>query len=141
VWPVADHKLDELARIEFTGSLAEAFGRYAWALREISQRWDAELGMAASDVRAALMAIRGQVQTRWDRMDSEQILKAPNKATFAMLYSPAERRIKAWRVARRLRRAQTLVAAVTKCAERLPREYAKQFLQGHHKDGKGGGSA
>lgn len=132
-----EHRIDELATIDFTGSLTEAFGRYAWALRELSQHWDAELGLAAADVRAALTVVRGQVQTGWDRMDAQQVMHAPHRATLAMLYSPAERRVKAWRVARRLRRAQTLVANLTKRAEALPREYAKHFLQNlpqHEKD-------
>jgi hypothetical protein len=101
-----DRKLDELARIEFTGSLTEAFGTYAAVLRDVSARWDAELGLASADVRAALVSRRGQ----WLGLDA------------------AARRVRAWRVARRLRRAQTLVASVTKRAEQFPKAYAKQFL-------------
>jgi len=101
-----DRRLDELARIEFTGSLGEAFGRYAHQLREVSTRWDTELGLASTDVRAALTSMR----TRWLGLDA------------------AARRVKARRVARRLRRAQTLVAGLGKRAEQFPKEYAKQFL-------------
>lgn len=135
---MADHKLDELARIEFTGSLAEAFGDYARAWRELSQRWEVELGLAAGDVRAALLALKVRRTA-----SLEQVLAAPHREAFALLYSPAERRVKAWRVARRLRRAQTLVASITKYAEAFPREYAKQFLQASKdgKGGKGGGAA
>jgi hypothetical protein len=100
-----DRRLDELARVEFTGSLGEAFGRYGWALREVSKRWDTELGLASTDVRAALTSIR----TGWLGLDA------------------ASRRLKARRVARRLRRAQTLVADLTRRAEKFPREYARQF--------------
>jgi hypothetical protein len=101
-----DRKLDELASVEFEGSLEEAFGRYARALRELSRRWDTELGLASTDVRAALVAMRG----RWLSMDR------------------ATRKTRARRVARRLRRAQTLAAGVTARAERFPREYARHFL-------------
>lgn len=101
-----DRRLDELAKIEFTGSLGESFGHYAATLRAVSTRWDTELGLASTDVRAALTSMR----TRWLGLDA------------------AARRMKARRVARRLRRAQTLVAGVTKRAERFPKEYAKQFL-------------
>ncbi|HEX6353222.1 hypothetical protein [Actinophytocola sp.] len=101
-----DRKLDELARVEFTGSLGEAFGRYAAELRELSTRWDTELGLASTDVRAALSSMR----MRWLGLDA------------------ASRRVKAWRVARRLRRAQTLVAGVSECSERFVKEYAKQFM-------------
>ena len=103
---MSDRRLDELAGIEFTGSLGEAFGRYASALRTLATRWDAELGLASTDARAALVSMR----TRWLGLDA------------------ASRRVKARRVARRLRRAQALAAILTKHAERFPREYAKQFL-------------
>jgi hypothetical protein len=107
--------LDELAGVEFVGSLSEVFGDYAAALREVSTRWDTELGLASTDVRAALTSLR----TRW--LDA------------------ASRRVKARRVARRLRRAQTLVASVTKCAERFPKEYAKQFMTPEAAKKKAGG--
>lgn len=101
-----NRRLDELARVEFTGSLGEAFGRYAHALRAVGARWDTELGLASADARKALVSMRG----RWLGLDA------------------AARRVKARRVARRLRRAQTLVASLTKRAEQLPKEYARQFL-------------
>lgn len=112
-----DRKLDELAKVEFTGSLGEAFGLYAAAWREVSTRWDTELGLAATDVRAALTSVR----TRWFGLDT------------------VERRVKARRVARRLRRAQTLVASLTRCAERFPREYARQFMTPEAAKRKAGG--
>jgi hypothetical protein len=99
--------LDELARIEFTGSLGEAFGRYAHALRGVASRWDTELGLASTEVRAALTALR---RGHWLGLDV------------------AARRVRARRVARRLRRAQTLVASVGKRAEQFPKQYARQFL-------------
>lgn len=101
-----DRRLDELASIEFTGSLGEAFGRYAYVLRDVAMIWDIELGMASTDVRAALTAMRAH----------------------GLGLDAATRRIKARRVARRLRRAQALIASVTKRAEQFPKEYAKQFL-------------
>jgi hypothetical protein len=115
-----DRQIHELATVEFTGSLTEAFGRYAWALREVSTRWDTELGLASTDVRAALTAVR-----------------RPDALEWTMLWPVAVLKVKAWRVARRLRRAQTLVASITKRAERFPREYALLFLQGVD-GGKGG---
>lgn len=102
----SERKLDELAKVEFTGSLGEAFGHYAHALRTVSRRWDTELGLASTDVRAALTSMR----TRWLGLDA------------------AARRVKARRVARRLRRAQVLAASLAKRAEQFPKEYAKQFL-------------
>lgn len=101
-----DRRLDELAKVEFVGSLGEAFGRYGWALRQLSTRWDTELGLASTDVRAALVSMRA----RWLGLDA------------------AARRLKARRVARRLRRAQTLAANLAKKAELFPKEYARQFL-------------
>jgi hypothetical protein len=101
-----DRRLDELAKVEFTGSLSEAFGNYAAAWREVSRRWDTELGLASTDVRAALTLRR----FHWLGLDM------------------ATRRGRARRVARRLRRAQTLVGSLTRCAERFPKEYAKQFM-------------
>jgi hypothetical protein len=101
-----DRRLDELARIEFVGSLNEAFGHYATALQKIAARWDAELGLAAADARKALGSTRG----RWLGLDA-----------------PA-RRVRARRVARRLRRAQTLAASVGKHARQFPREYQRHFM-------------
>jgi hypothetical protein len=92
-----DRRLDELAKVEFTGSLGEAFGRYAWVLRAVSTRWDTELSLASADAKAALTALQSGGS-------------------------------KAKKVARRLRRAQTLAAGLAKRAEWLPKEYAMQFL-------------
>jgi hypothetical protein len=102
-----DRRLDELARIEFTGSLGEAFGRYAYELREVSTRWDTELGLASTDVFAALSSARSP----W----------------LLGLDGPV-RRARARRVARRLRRAQALAASLAKRAQRFPKEYAKHFV-------------
>lgn len=101
-----DRRLDELARIEFVGSLTEAFSHYATALQQIATRWDTELGLAAADVRQAMASTRG----RWLGLDA-----------------PA-RRVKARRVARRLRRAQTLAAVLGKHARQFPREYQRHFM-------------
>lgn len=109
-----DRRLDELARVEFTGSpkeVFEAFARYAHALRRITTRWDTELGMAAADVRAALKAARtpaSRAGTSGGAVDHQ--------------------RRKARRVARRVARAQTLVAELGRHADRLHREYTRQFL-------------
>jgi hypothetical protein len=102
-----DRRIEELSRIEFVGSLGEVFGNYAAELREVSQRWDTELGLAAADVRAAL----GRVRAKW-----------------LMGLDGPVRRVKAKRVAARLRRAQVLAASLAKRAERLPKDYAKQFV-------------
>jgi hypothetical protein len=101
-----DRRLDELARVEFVGSLGEALGAYATALHKIAARWDTELGLASTDARKAMGSMKG----RWLGLDT------------------AARRVRARRVARRLRRAQTLVASVGKQARLLPREYQRQFL-------------
>jgi hypothetical protein len=101
-----DRKIDELAKIEFTGSMEEAIGRYAWQLRSISRRWDTELGLASTDVKAALVSIRGS----WLGLDK------------------AARRIRARRVARRLKRAQTLASGLSGRGEKFAVQYGKQFL-------------
>lgn len=101
-----DRRLDELARVEFVGSLGEALSAYATALHTIAARWDTELGLASTDARRALVSMKGP----WLSLDA------------------ATRRVRARRVARRLRRAQTLVASVGQRARQLPREYQRQFL-------------
>jgi len=120
-----DRRLDELARIEFVGSLGEALSAYATALAKVAARWDTELGLASTDARRAMVSMKGH----WLGLDT------------------AARRVRARRVARRLRRAQTLVASVGKQARLLPREYQRQFLTSMEagkaaissRDGKGGG--
>ncbi|PPK65764.1 hypothetical protein V5P93_000349 [Actinokineospora auranticolor] len=101
-----DRRIGELARVEFTGSMGEAIGHYSAALRTISRRWDTELGLASADVRAALVSIRGS----WLGLDK------------------AARRLRARRVARRLRRAQSLASALADRADRFRVQYARQFL-------------
>ena len=115
-----DRRLDELANVEFVGSLSEAFGIYAAELRDVSTRWDTELGLASTDVRAALVSMK----MRWLGLDA------------------AARRLKARRVARRLRRAQTLAANLSRYADRFPKEYARQFMTPEAaKNNTGGGGA
>ena len=103
-----DRRIDELAQIEFVGSLGEVFGTYGAELREISQRWDTELGLASADVRAALASVR----SKW----------------LVGLDAPV-RRTRARRVAARLRRAQVLAASLAKRAVKFPKDYAQNFLE------------
>lgn len=99
-----DRRLDELATIAFEGSLSAVFSAYATELAELSSRLDTELGLASSDVKQALVTVAG---SWWDI---------------------PERRWRARRVARRLRRAQTLAASLKGRAKAFPKEYARQFM-------------
>lgn len=101
-----DRRLDELAKVAFTGSMQQVIGEYATRLRDFTQRWEVELAIASGDAKAAMIAMRGP----WLGLDK-----------------PA-RTIRARRVVRRLRRAQTLARGISRRAEKLPKEYARQFL-------------
>lgn len=100
-----DRRITELSEVEFTGSLGEAFTAYGNALAALATRWHTELGLASVDARKAL-----------------------EKATSTWWGTDPRRKVRAWRVAKRLRRAQNLVSALAESGKRFPRVYSRNFL-------------
>ncbi|MEU8347849.1 hypothetical protein AB0C74_39645 [Spirillospora sp. NPDC048832] len=97
-------EISELASVEFEGSLGEAFQRYGKALEELADRWAIELEMAAVDAEAAMGSMKGH-----------------------LLLFGLDSKVKARRVAKRLKRARDLADALADRADRFPREYRKHF--------------
>ena len=102
-----DRNIDELAQVEFVGSLSEAFEAYSRELYALARRWQFELDMAASDARAAMESLHGHP-----------------------LLLGLDVRLKARRVARRLKRAQALAHGLAEEARQLDRAYRRHFLEG-----------
>ncbi|MFI6818704.1 hypothetical protein ACIBG7_40340 [Nonomuraea sp. NPDC050328] len=96
--------ITELSGIEFTGSLGEAFYIYGKALTALADRWSLELDIAAVDAEAAMTTMKG------------------NKLLFGV-----DTKIRARRVAKRLKRARELAAALADRGERFHRTYVKHF--------------
>jgi hypothetical protein len=99
-----DRKISELARIEFTGPLGAAFKDYSDELSALGQRWRFELDMAASDFQAAASTLRGHP-----------------------LLLGVDVRMKARRVAKRLKRAQDLAYGLSEEGRKFHRDYVKNF--------------
>lgn len=99
-----DQKIDELARIEFTGSLSEAFYDYGRVMYVLGTRLRFELEVAASDSEAAMTSL---------------------KSTWSLGINA---RIKARRVAKRLKRAMELADGIAAEGVALHAEYRRQFL-------------
>jgi hypothetical protein len=97
--------ITELSSIEFTGSLGEAFSAYGKQLKELAERWALELEIAAVDAEAAMSSMKGH-----------------------LLLFGLDTRVRAWRVARRLKRAHDLAMALADRGEEFPRAYRKNFL-------------
>jgi hypothetical protein len=97
-------EISELAKIEFEGSLGEAFERYGRALEEIADRWATELELAAVDAEAAMGSMKGH-----------------------LLLFGIDSKIKSRRVAKRLRRARDLLSDLADRGDRFPREYKRHF--------------
>lgn len=102
-----DRRLDELARIEFVGSLSEVFEAYSKELYALARRWQFELDMAASDSRAAMESLQGHP-----------------------LLLGLDVRFKARRVSNRLTRAQALAHGLAEEARKFDRSYRRHFLEG-----------
>jgi len=102
-----DRSIDELAQIEFAGSLTEVFNAYSRELYALARRWQFELDMAASDSRAAMEALHGH----------------------PLLFG-LDAKLKARRVSKRLKRAQSLAHGLAEEARQFDRAYRKHFLQG-----------
>ena len=100
-------KITELSSIEFTGSLSEAFREYRKALDAFASRWKSELEIAAVDAEAAMSSMKGHV-----------------------LLFGLDSKIRARRVAKRLKRAQDLAHGISQRAHKFERSYRRNFLGG-----------
>ncbi|MER5419893.1 hypothetical protein [Streptosporangium roseum] len=97
--------ITELSTIEFTGSLGAAFHAYGKQLTGLAERWGTELEIAAVDAEAAMSSMKGH----------------------ALLFG-LDSKVRARRVAKRLKRAQTLAAALAEQGENFHRTYRKHFI-------------
>jgi hypothetical protein len=100
-----DRNIDELATVRFTGSLSAAFQAYSAELYALARCWQFELDMASSDARAAMEQLHGH----------------------PLLFG-LDARVKARRVARRLKRAQSLAHGLAEEAVRFNQSYRRHFL-------------
>ncbi|HUR06150.1 MAG TPA: hypothetical protein VM347_26625 [Nonomuraea sp.] len=101
---MATRNITELSSVEFTGSLAEAFHLYGKELTTIADRWVTELDIAAVDAEAAMSTMKGH----W-------------------LLFGLDTRHRARQVAKRLKRARDLAAAMAEKGESLHRIYCRNF--------------
>lgn len=102
---MSNRPINELERIEFTGSLGAAFQQYADEGRRISRRLAFELEAAAGDSQAAMERLHGHP-----------------------LMFGLDCKIRARRVAKRLKRAQELAAGMGTEVSEFQRAYRKHFL-------------
>lgn len=99
-------EIRELAEIPFQGSLQTQFEAYASALYAISRAWSHELAMAAADAEAAMTELHG------------------NPLLFGL-----DAKIKARRVAKRIKRAQALADGLTEESRKFYRAYMRHFVE------------
>ncbi|GAA3925939.1 hypothetical protein GCM10023085_03980 [Actinomadura viridis] len=99
------NNISELARIEFRGSLGEAFKKYSQELEALADRWRTELEIAAVDAEAAMGSMKGH-----------------------LLLFGLDSKVRARRVAKRLKRAQDLAASVGDSADQFQRSYRRHFI-------------
>ncbi|KAB2347378.1 hypothetical protein [Actinomadura rudentiformis] len=97
--------IDELAGIQFSGPLGEAFFAYAQQLYVLGQRWSFELDMASAEVQASLEAMYG------------------NPLLFGL-----NAKWKARRVAKRLKRAQEMAHGIAEEGRKFYQAYEKHIL-------------
>ncbi|MFC5744858.1 hypothetical protein [Actinomadura rugatobispora] len=102
---MARRNITELSEIEFRGSLGEAFARYGEELESLGQRWAFEFELAAGDAEAAMASLHGQ----WWLLGLDV-------------------RVKAHRVAKRLKRASEAADGMGKQGAKFVRAYEKNFL-------------
>ncbi|HEU5024635.1 MAG TPA: hypothetical protein VFV01_06895 [Spirillospora sp.] len=100
-----DRNIDELAMVQFKGSLTTAFHLYSEELFVLARRWQFELDMAAVDAQAAMESLHGH----------------------PLLFG-LDAKLKARRVAKRLRRAQNLAHGLAEEARQFERSYRHHFL-------------
>jgi hypothetical protein len=101
---MAERSVRELARIPFAGPLGNAFQAYSREAEDLARRFSFELEVAASDSRAAMESLRGH----------------------PLLFG-LDAKIKARRVAARLKRAKELIDGMGHEAARFERSYRKNF--------------
>lgn len=102
---MASRNITELSSIEFTGSLGAAFKAYGAELTALGDRWGIELEIASTDAEAAMVAMKGH----WYLLGLDT-------------------KVRAFRVARRLKRARDLASALAERGEKFPRSYRKHFI-------------
>lgn len=100
-----NRRIDELARVEFTGSLTVATYDYGQAMFALGHLLRMELDMAAVESEAAMASLKGHP-----------------------LLLGLDVRVKARRVAKRLKRAQDLAYGLTAEGHRFHRDYLKYFV-------------
>lgn len=101
---MAERKISELEKVEFTGSLGEAFTDYADVAQDLTGPLAFELEVAAKDARAAMESLKGH----------------------PLLFG-LDVRVRARRVARRLTRAAELAEGIGKEVAKFPAEYRRQI--------------
>ncbi|AQZ67582.1 unnamed protein product [[Actinomadura] parvosata subsp. kistnae] len=99
-----NRRITELSTIEFVGSLGQAFHLYGRELTKLAERWGIELEIAAADAEAAMSTMRG----RWYMFGLDT-------------------RARSRRVAKRLKRARDLVAALADKGQTFPATYRRNF--------------
>ncbi|GLZ15652.1 hypothetical protein Acsp04_58870 [Actinomadura sp. NBRC 104425] len=99
-------EIEELARIPFRGSLQAQFEMYGRELYTIARAWAHELEMAASDAEAAMTELHG------------------NPWLLGL-----DAKIKARKVAKRIKRAQEMADGLAQEAQRFYKSYLKQFVE------------
>lgn len=101
-----DRTISELATVEFTGSLNEAFYIYGNNLQGLGRRLAFELEMGASDSEAMIGRLRGHP-----------------------LLLGMDVRVRARYVAKRLKRAHELAEGLVKEGEKFHRDYTRHFVE------------
>jgi hypothetical protein len=98
-------RISELAEVEFEGSLSEAFAEYSRRAEKLALALSFELEMAESDSRAAMSRLSGH-----------------------LLLFGVDVKVRARRVAKRLRRARELADGIAAEASLFERNYRRYFL-------------
>jgi DsbC/DsbD-like thiol-disulfide interchange protein len=100
-----EERIDELAEIEFFGSVGTQVTRYAKTSRRFARDLAAELESAAHDSRVAMSALKG------------------HPALLGL-----DVKIRARRVSRKLKRAKELAQGISAESVKFAAEYRKQFI-------------
>lgn len=100
-----ERRIDELAKVEFVGSLTIATYDYGQAMHALGHLLRIELDMAAVESEAAMASLKGHP-----------------------LLLGLDVRVKARRVSKRLRRAQDLAWGLAEEGRRFHRDYLKNFV-------------
>lgn len=102
---MSGRSINELERVEFKGSLDQAFGDYAHVARTLARRLAFELEAGAGDSQAAMSRLHGHP-----------------------LLLGLDARWRARQVAKRLKRATELAHGIAEEARKFHRDYRRQFL-------------